>query len=68
MPGTFRQFRHVRLIAGLLPWWLGAQQPAPATGTVTGRIIEAASQRPLPDVQVSVVGTQRGAITNDQGD
>ena len=68
MLGTSRHFRHVRLIAGLLPWWLGAQQPAPTTGIVTGRVVEASSQRPLPDVQVSVVGTQRGAITNDQGD
>ena len=68
MLGTSRHFRHVRLIAGLLPWCLGAQQPGAPTGTVTGRIVEAGSQRPLSDVQVSVVGTQRGGISNDQGD
>jgi TonB-linked SusC/RagA family outer membrane protein len=44
---------------------LGAQTP---TGTITGKVIELNSQRPLGDVQVLVVGTQRGAITNDLGE
>jgi TonB-linked SusC/RagA family outer membrane protein len=44
---------------------LRAQQ---ATGTVTGRVLDAAAQRPLPDVQVSVVGTQRGGVTNENGE
>ena len=68
MPRTSRQFLYATLIAGLLPCWAGAQQAEPATGTVTGRVTEVNSQRPLSDVQVRVVGTQRGAITNDQGD
>ena len=68
MPRTSRQFLYASLIAGLLPCWVGAQQVEPATGTVTGRITEVNSQRPLSDVQVRVVGTQRGGITNDQGD
>jgi TonB-linked SusC/RagA family outer membrane protein len=61
-----RQLVTASLLAGAVPLALAAQQPT--QGTITGRVIEAASQRPLPDVQVSVVGTQRGAITNEQGD
>jgi len=61
-----RQLLHLGLLAGAVPWSLGAQQPT--TGTITGRVVEAATQRPLPDAQVSVVGTQRGALTNEQGD
>ena len=68
MPRTSRQFLYASLITGLLPCWVAAQQAEPTTGTVTGRITEVNSQRPLSDVQVRVVGTQRGAITNDQGD
>jgi TonB-linked SusC/RagA family outer membrane protein len=66
MRGMFRHLLHASLIASAVPWALAAQQPA--QGTVTGRVIDAATQRPLPDVQVSVVGTQRGAISNEQGD
>src|SRR5262245_56708461 len=45
---------------------LPAQQ-APQ-GTVTGRVVDASSQRPLADAQVSIVGTQRGAVTNENGE
>src|SRR5688500_1752065 len=61
-----RQLLHLGLLAGAVPWSLGAQQPT--QGSITGRVVEAATQRPLPDAQVSVVGTQRGALTNEQGD
>src|SRR4051812_14957192 len=33
-------------------------------GTVSGRVVETSSQRPVADAQVSVVGTDRAAITN----
>ena len=64
-----RMARHLlqaTLLASAVPLGLTAQ--APAQGTISGRAVEAATQRPLPDVQVSVVGTQRGAITNEQGE
>ena len=44
----------------------GAQQPA-STGTITGTVTEQGSSAPLAAVQVQVVGTTRGAITNDAG-
>jgi TonB-dependent starch-binding outer membrane protein SusC len=36
-------------------------------GTITGRIVETGSQRPLSGVQVSVPGTGRGSLTNSEG-
>jgi TonB-linked SusC/RagA family outer membrane protein len=43
---------------------LSAQQ----TGTITGRVLDAGVQRPLADVQVTVVGSQRGGLTNENGE
>jgi TonB-linked SusC/RagA family outer membrane protein len=42
---------------------IAAQQ----SGTVRGRVIEAGSQRPVSDVQVTVVGTSFGALTGQNG-
>jgi TonB-linked SusC/RagA family outer membrane protein len=41
---------------------------AQATGTVRGRVVESGSQQPVSDVQVTIVGTTLGAITNASGD
>jgi TonB-dependent SusC/RagA subfamily outer membrane receptor len=38
------------------------------TGVVRGRVTEAGSQRPVADVQVTVVGTGYGALTGQNGD
>lgn len=51
----------VLLGAGATP--AGAQQ----TGTVTGIVMDATSARPLAGAQVSIVNTQIGNITNEQG-
>jgi TonB-linked SusC/RagA family outer membrane protein len=67
MPGAFRHLLQATFIACLVPGAAGAQQPA-AQGTVTGRVTEVGTERPLSDVQIRIVGTQRGAITNDQGE
>ena len=37
-------------------------------GTVRGRVTEAGSQRPVSDVQVTVVGTSFGALTSQNGE
>jgi TonB-linked SusC/RagA family outer membrane protein len=68
MSQTVCQLLRATLVAALIPWHLGAQQPDAGTGTITGRIVELSSQRPLSDVQVRVLGTQRGAVTNDRGE
>jgi TonB-dependent starch-binding outer membrane protein SusC len=41
---------------------------AQATGSVRGRVVESGSMRPLNGVQVSIPGTNRGALTNAAGD
>lgn len=47
----------------VMPAALAAQD----RGTVTGRVVDAATQRPLPAVQVSIAGTQIGTLTNQDG-
>jgi TonB-dependent starch-binding outer membrane protein SusC len=37
------------------------------TAVITGRAVDSAGNRPLANVQVAVVGTQLGAMTNDAG-
>ena len=56
------------LLFGLiLPNLAGAQNPVPPTGTITGRVVDAATQQPVPDVTVFVEGTRRGAVTGPDG-
>ena len=56
------------LVAGL--FWsagLGAQNPVPPTGSVTGRVLDADTQQPVADVSVFVEGTRRGAVSGSDG-
>jgi TonB-linked SusC/RagA family outer membrane protein len=46
---------------------LPADVTAQGSGTITGRVIDQATQAPVPDAQVIVVGTQRGAMTDQDG-
>jgi TonB-linked SusC/RagA family outer membrane protein len=69
----------MRLLAGLRAAWItflvaaGVVAAAPpvhaqATGSVRGRVADAATGRPLAGVQVFVVGSGRGTLTNAAGD
>lgn len=40
---------------------------AQATGAVQGRVTDAATSRPIPDAQVTLVGTGRRAVTDAEG-
>ena len=40
---------------------------AQATGTIRGTVVDSSTQRGVPSAQVIVVGTRRGAVTNDAG-
>jgi hypothetical protein len=51
----------------LLSMPLGAQNPVPPTGTITGRVVDAATQQPVADVSVAVDGTRRGAVSGADG-
>ena len=41
---------------------------ADAQGTVRGRVMDASTQRPIAEAQVSMTGTASGAVTNANGD
>src|SRR3712207_3206769 len=51
------------LCATAAPAVLAAQQPT----LVTGRVVDRATQRPIPEVQVLIVGTNRGTRTDAEG-
>ena len=46
----------------IFPAWALAQQ-----GTITGHVTDAATKAPIPSVQVTIVGTHRGAVTDAHG-
>lgn len=53
------------LVGGLLTV---SQLPAQGTGgTISGRVVDSTSQQPLANVQLQVVGTQRGALSRADG-
>jgi TonB-linked SusC/RagA family outer membrane protein len=51
----------------LLPLCASRLHAQAQTGTITGRVVDAASQQPLSAVNVIVVGTQRGTLTSADG-
>jgi TonB-dependent starch-binding outer membrane protein SusC len=64
-----RRLRSLAVLTGMLVWLpaeLAAQDAQ--TGSVTGHVFEAGSQKPLADAQVRIVGSTRGVITNAQGE
>lgn len=64
-------FGHLRSVFALACAVATLATPALAraqqTGTITGQVVEKATQRPVSDAQVIVVGTQRGARTGEDG-
>ena len=53
------------VVALLPPGQADAQQTA--TGTITGQVVDQATQRPLAGAAVVVVGTPFGTVTNTDG-
>ncbi|HEX6134971.1 MAG TPA: SusC/RagA family TonB-linked outer membrane protein [Longimicrobiales bacterium] len=53
--------------AGLLALWSAGPVEAQETGTVQGVVLDAATNRPLPGAQITIVGPNLTQITNDQG-
>ncbi|MBL8981510.1 MAG: TonB-dependent receptor plug domain-containing protein, partial [Gemmatimonadetes bacterium] len=60
--------RSLLKLAALATLGLSASAFAQGVGTVQGRVSDAASGRPLPDVQVQVTDSRLGAVTNAQGE
>lgn len=46
---------------------LSLRAQAPATGRITGIVLDSASGQPLSSVQVSIAGTRLGSATNESG-
>jgi len=55
------------LFGGGLAVFLLAAGTEAQTGTVTGTVIDRSTNQPLNGVQVSIVGTQRGGLTDGRG-
>src|SRR5689334_3126424 len=63
-----RRFRPLLALAGLaLPGAVGAQQAGGQGGTIAGTVRDRATQQPISQAQVSLIGTTRGALSTDQG-
>ena len=52
------------LVGGML---LSAQLGAQGTGGISGRVLDSASQQPIVGASVRIEGTQRGALSRDDG-
>lgn len=55
------------LAAGVVLCALARAANAQATGNIAGRVIDAASNQPIASAQIQVVGTTRGAVSNETG-
>jgi TonB-dependent starch-binding outer membrane protein SusC len=62
MRGQARLWLTSLFAAGLLPALALAQ-----SGNIEGRVVEQTSNNPVPSAQIQVVGTTRGAVTNETG-
>jgi TonB-dependent starch-binding outer membrane protein SusC len=59
--------KFTRLVYVLLALFAPVPLLAQETGTITGRVIDATTQRPLGGVNVTVEGTQRGVVSRADG-
>ena len=60
--------RYLWLLVGLATLaGLPSHAIAQSGGTVAGTVVDASSLRPLAGVQIFVVGTQRGSLSDQQG-
>jgi TonB-dependent SusC/RagA subfamily outer membrane receptor len=64
-PDFVRRAALILVLAIASPFLLAAQTP---TGTISGRVTDAALGRGLPDVQVTVSGTRIGTVTGPNGE
>jgi TonB-dependent starch-binding outer membrane protein SusC len=56
-------FALVAIVLAMVPGWTAAQE----RGTISGLVVDGSTMQPLPGVQVAVVGTNQGTLTNQQG-
>ena len=59
------RFRRYAFAVGV---WLVPTIAIAQQGTITGRVVDKATNNPVPSAQVSIVGSTRGALTSDKGE
>src|SRR4051812_17574490 len=59
--------RLLGLMVGAAAVIMSAPAAAQSTGTITGKVTDRQTLQPLQNVQVRIVGTTRGALTDDAG-
>src|SRR5689334_9008245 len=62
-----RRLYQLSLAAGVMLFAITRAANAQATGTIAGRVTDASSNQPVASAQIQVVGTTRGAVTNETG-
>jgi TonB-linked SusC/RagA family outer membrane protein len=62
-----RNLFHIGGAATALLFGIASAVQAQEAGTITGRVLDAASNAPLTSAQIQVVGTTRGTVTGDDG-
>jgi len=61
------RFLGAALVASLVSASSLGAQGGGATGTISGRVVDSTSQQPIPNVNVFVMGVQRGTVSRDDG-
>ena len=67
MTHLVRKLLALCVTVGAMLVWIASTARAQEAGTITGRVIDATSNAPVPSAQIQVVGTTRGAVTGDDG-
>src|SRR3954468_1600022 len=62
-----RRSSHLWLAAGAMLFGVAQAAHAQAAGNIAGRVLEAGTNETIASAQVQVVGTTRGAVTNETG-
>src|SRR4051812_7556054 len=62
-----RRLSHIWLAAAAMLFGIAQVAGAQSTGNIAGRVLEAGTNAPIASAQVQVVGTTRGAVTNETG-
>jgi TonB-dependent starch-binding outer membrane protein SusC len=65
--GSVRRTVRLALAIAVSLFWYATPALAQDAGTISGRVLDAASRTPIPLAQIQIVGTTRGGVTADDG-
>ncbi len=64
---SVRRTLRLALVMAVSALWAAKPAAAQDAGVITGRVVDATSQAPIPQAQIQLVGTTRGGVTGDDG-